>query len=330
VENTTSSTWLRGIGTTVLSLAILSFFIAWLLFRAEGWPFAILLAPPTLFAVAGALLFRARQHAARMVSATTFQSGVPNVLYLRPFEADVPPANYVLEFAFQGLYLPRLAAGILEGWATEEEQLSDALKQVGPLVAIGRPGERLPIPGAARKYAGEEWSWHVLDMMRRATLVVIRAGISPGVLWELEQARKTIPPQRLVLLIGPETNRKKAYRRFQAKAERLLHTPLPAWPLPRPPKGQRPSALVNERRGYIRFTRAGVAHYVPIHAPHRFQLGLKPVRRMYAYSFKPVLKELNLAWSPPARVSALKFGIALASSWLALLVLLVTMYALLN
>jgi hypothetical protein len=122
------------------------------------------------------LHFRGRQQAAK---SRTEGAGSPirdskaDVLYLRSFRTDASTRIKILA----------------SGLATEEEQLADVLRPFGDLIAIGRPGEPLPIPGAARMYATDsEWKSVVLDRMRSAPLVVIRAGTGPGLLWEVGQA----------------------------------------------------------------------------------------------------------------------------------------------
>jgi hypothetical protein len=65
---------------------------------------------------------------------------------------------------------------------SEEEALVDLLRPFGELVAIGRPGERLPTPGAARIYTSdEEWKDVVKRQMRATRLVVIRAAVGENV-----------------------------------------------------------------------------------------------------------------------------------------------------
>ena len=57
---------------------------------------------------------------------------------------------------------------------TEEEQLAEAMKDVGPFVAIGRPGEALPELGAGRPYASHaEWQDQVGQLISKAQLVVL-------------------------------------------------------------------------------------------------------------------------------------------------------------
>lgn len=103
--------------------------------------------------------------------------------------------------------------GFTSGWLTDEEQLGEVLRPFGDLVAIGKPGETLPTPGAARLYASDaEWKKVVIDQMQTARLVVIRAGTSEGLLWELKQAVQVMNPEKLLILILKM--RKKHYEAF--------------------------------------------------------------------------------------------------------------------
>jgi hypothetical protein len=150
-------------------------------------PFVWLVAP---LMIGGLLLhFRGRQQAARAVaesSGSPLRDSRPHVLYLRSFKTD--PAT-----PFKKLF---------SGFTTEEEQLADVLRPFGNLVAIGRPGEPLPLPGATRMYATEsEWKELVLDRMRSAPLVVIRAGGGPGLAWEVAQAFSTLRPKQILVLV---------------------------------------------------------------------------------------------------------------------------------
>ena len=90
------------------------------------------------------LCWRGRQYRAKATAQSIIGDSKPDVLYLRAFETD----SSVLRFVGWSFLLPRLIAGVI----TEEEQLRDVLRPFGDLVAIGRPGEKLPTPGAARLY----------------------------------------------------------------------------------------------------------------------------------------------------------------------------------
>jgi len=144
----------------------------------------------SLLGLGGLLLhFRGRQQAAKAVaegSSSPLRGSRPHVLYLRSFHAD--PATPLKK--------------LMSGFTTEEEQLADVLRPFGDLIAIGRPGEPLPLPGAVRMYANQsEWKALVLEHMRSAPLVVIRAGAGPGLAWEVGQAFSILRPEQIVILV---------------------------------------------------------------------------------------------------------------------------------
>jgi hypothetical protein len=69
---------------------------------------------------------------------------------------------------------------------TSEEKLSKHYNRVGPMIAVGKPTEDLPFPGASRVYFDEaNWQAGVLYLMSISRLIIIQAGVAPGVLWEL-------------------------------------------------------------------------------------------------------------------------------------------------
>jgi hypothetical protein len=144
------------------------------------------------------------------------------VLYLRGF-GDDPSAAVVDE-------LPgALSAGMLS-IHSREEHLMGALGAFGPVVAVGRPGEPLPHLGAARFYLpGDDWQSGVLRLMEQSQLIVLRLGDGEGVWWEVDRARATQPPGKLVLLIPGDrpdlTERLDAHLPIPAQVEK-------AYPLP--------------------------------------------------------------------------------------------------
>lgn len=83
---------------------------------------------------------------------------------------------------------------------TPEQALVDALNSVGPVVAIGKPGEPLPELGAARMYVDDSaWRTTVDELMRGAALVVIQSSDTPNLLWEVEHAIEVASPLRVVI-----------------------------------------------------------------------------------------------------------------------------------
>jgi hypothetical protein len=108
---------------------------------------------------------------------------------------------------------------------TEEEQLEKALSAIGPVLAIGRPGERWPRLGARRIYVpNEQWKERVTERMRDAALVVLRLGQSPGIRWEISEAMTHVRPERLLLVSSFD---KAQYLAFRQKLQETCDVALP-------------------------------------------------------------------------------------------------------
>jgi hypothetical protein len=87
----------------------------------------------------------------------------------------------------------------------EEERLAKTLGRcLGPVIAIGRPGEALPELGAYRLYISDQhWKKQLLQMLEQSQLVVMRLGASGGVLWEMKQSIDHLTPSKIVLYSEP-------------------------------------------------------------------------------------------------------------------------------
>lgn len=80
-----------------------------------------------------------------------------------------------------------------------EESLVRVLSQLGPVVAIGRPGDDLSFGGAARLFVADvHWRQAVEWLMDRARTVVIIVGRSEGLWWEIQTALNVLPRERLL------------------------------------------------------------------------------------------------------------------------------------
>jgi hypothetical protein len=104
----------------------------------------------------------------------------PPVLLLRSFTDDVAgiPPN---------MLIPRL----VRRRKRLEEMIGEQLTSAGPFVAIGRPGERLPQLGASRLYVGDsEWQAVVESYIARSDLIIVIAGKTHWVQWELANVLK--------------------------------------------------------------------------------------------------------------------------------------------
>lgn len=155
----------------------------------------------------------------------------PPVLYLRSFNSDADAnqaeGNKMINHFFR--------FGIPQNLATEEEQIALLMNQIGPFVAIGRPGEELPQLGAYRTYindfSAEEgmsldlfWKGKILELMDKSCLIVMRVGETEGFWWEVGNVSKIIDPKRVIFLL-PE--KAEDYEPFRKKAEEHLPLTLP-------------------------------------------------------------------------------------------------------
>jgi hypothetical protein len=221
----------------------------------------------------------------------------PDVLYLRGFGTDPP--------------FSATAMGFTSGWLTDEEQLGEVLQPFGDLVAIGKPGETLPTPGAARLYASDaEWKKVVTDQMQTARLVVIRAGTSEGLLWELKQAVQIMNPKKLLILLLKM--RKKHYEAFKKEADQIFNATFPK---------------VHELKrfgtisGFVRFSPDWSPNFLPLRAPS-LALGYKPYCTLFKFTLRPVFEEYGLEWKPPPRVSKLVLWLGICVLFLFVIFLL--------
>jgi hypothetical protein len=193
------------------------------------------------------------------------------VLYLRSFDDDIKAAKR-------------------RGSWTEEEHLVQMLALIGPVIAIGRPGEKLPQLGARRLYVSdEEWQGTVENLIKRSRLVAIRTGRSTGLLWEFQKCLELLRPDQLLLVVSGE-----------AALDAML-----------PGIGAAPSTRVRLGRGSIGAIRAFVIfrkNWTP--SIVRVKRGMfwcytKRVDNSYiaprlAYTLRPLFEQLGVAWPKPA------------------------------
>jgi len=232
--------------------------------------------------------FRGRQHAARARAQgpqSPFSESKPNVLYLRSFRTD-PSSNFKV---------------LQSGLSTEEEQLADVLRPFGDLIAIGRPGESLPIPGAARMYASDsEWKSLVLDRMRSAPLVVIRAGKGAGLLWEFGQVIEVLKPERVLVLVLDIAVREYAEFADQVKTNFGLSLPaLEPFSLL--------NALIDYRKspskvqpGFIRFSNGWIPEFLQMPSTV-ITFGYNDLKKSFNLALRPVFEENGLTWRAVGR-----------------------------
>ena len=150
-----------------------------------------------LFTAVGLLAYVAR-HFLRSAEATLSISGAPPVVYLRSFGDDV------------GLTSDRGGGSYRE---TFEQMVSKVMRRYGPFMAIGRPGEGLPLLGAARTYQSDDaWQAHALKLMKAAKLIVLIVGSTGGLRWEVLQIVAHDWQDKLLILMPPLPNPERTRR----------------------------------------------------------------------------------------------------------------------
>ncbi|MEV7283023.1 hypothetical protein AB0O01_00380 [Streptomyces sp. NPDC093252] len=249
-----------------------------------------------------------RSHTQRVIGSLDQFAGQPFVLYLRPFHADAVtmqqgaafhPNSSVSSFLRLGLEDPRSV--------TFEEGIVRLFRSVGQVVAVGQPGEKLPLPGAAKLYLPlNDWQPVVGDLIAKARLIVLIAGPGPGTLWEFTEAVRLAEPIRLVLLVLNEpvqtpAEPPPAYEAFRralpaAFSERGMTQPGP--PLPDCPALARPEKLtwLPGIDGLVRFAGDGTPEYVRFDPTALRSRGrMSQLRQMNQHILRPALKKIEEA-----------------------------------
>ena len=192
---------------------------------AEGWVvIGTVVAYLVVFAVIR-LFRRSQQWDALSAEEALRRDPRAPVVYLRAFTDDG-------QMAVRGRHWQDRVFGKLAGVltvTTPEQELAFILQRVGPVVAIGKPGERLPELGAARVYvAHDAWQQTVLDMLDRSSMVLARVGASPGVLWELDRVLSLASRSKvLILVLGSLEDQAASVRLIEARIGERLQLPSP-------------------------------------------------------------------------------------------------------
>jgi len=206
------------------------------------------------------------------------------VLYLRAFKDD-KLTHRVLDY--QGAILVM----------TEEEQMMRVLQEIGPTIAIGKPGSELPGIGAGRHYVEDsEWQDVVGRFIKRARIVVIRAAETVGLQWELKFAREALRPEQLIITLptAPYID----YKSFLEQATKQLFIDMPEFDLIGPPQYGLASSS-----GLVFFDDKWKANFSPfITSPVTSSLlgpWYAPYEATFRYAFKPVFENLFITWKKP-------------------------------
>jgi GYF domain 2 len=122
--------------------------------------------------------------------------------------------------------LTRLFLGIVAD--STEQSLVRYFDQIGPVLAIGKPGERIAQTGALREYvADDEWHGVVLSRLRDCQAVVIQPSQSAGMRWELETVCTSMPREKILFVLGVGPGSSNDYEELKELIEPMLNARLP-------------------------------------------------------------------------------------------------------
>lgn len=175
------------------------------------WIFAttLIVLPSGIIPAILAMLLAARLGALTLQQRNVLMPKLPPVLYLRSFDVDRT-----------SFFTP-----------SEEEILSPIFGTLGPMIAIERPGERLPNIGASR-IASDDNTWQNLvdELSDEASVIVMQIGTTPGFLWEFAHVVEHCDPRKVVLVQPFETRKNsltETYSTFRAMAKPHISHPFP-------------------------------------------------------------------------------------------------------
>jgi hypothetical protein len=216
--------------------------------QAGGWVSMIFFLAAILSLAAISLIYTGYRLGQRPAQRALKDDSRPPILFLRPFEVDgrtdLNPHGLLAQLLgiealgwfkrlgpignIHPLRILRLFFSVTADHS--EEQMARYFRRHGPFVAIGRPGERFSLGGAARLYVSDEmWQTAVLDLLDHSQFVVLQPSTTPGVRWEIEQTAKLVAPERILLCLMWFAGSQARYDQF-----RLHFAPATRLRLPRP------------------------------------------------------------------------------------------------
>ncbi|MGH7158424.1 MAG: hypothetical protein ACREGD_05180 [Candidatus Saccharimonadales bacterium] len=173
----------------------------------------------------------------------------PPILYLRSFNKELEKATYKGRFSQwrnlqspDGAYLfsvkpgrtlygarsfRRSLFGSKRSMFDEQMVFADVLNRIGPYIAIGRPTETFENMdlGAAKKFVSDDkWQDAVIQWLSRCAAVVLEAGDSDGLSWEMRRIVERVEPTRLLMILP---SKEEDYEAFRRRAAGIFPLPLP-------------------------------------------------------------------------------------------------------
>lgn len=194
--------------------------LAWL-----GYPLLVLFVILVLSRIRNLFLRRAWQSSARSAEDEIKRDHSRRpILYLRSFGLDKHLAKRSWSEKFLGT----------RPFANAEQKVTGELRKLGPVIAIGRPDEKLPALGAARFYvAHDRWQEKVALIVQESQYVLWATGETEGLRWELAHLVENLAPDKIVLWAHPSMipgnveKRETAWTNFCNTLGSIFPKPLP-------------------------------------------------------------------------------------------------------
>ena len=250
-----------------------------------------------LFAGGRRLVVRGKQHRAPVIASFGQLRGERYLLYLRPFGMDRRMAEPPPDAPGGGMRSPFEMPG-----HTTEDFILRQFSPLGEVVAVGQPGEELPLLGARRGYLPlDDWKAPVSALLQGSHTVLLSVAPGPGTEWEFTEALRTVAPERLVLMVACGAGEYDAFRRGVAElyAARRCQEGGSAWaslpdlpdcPVPAP-GGKRQWVL--PVRAFITFDREWRPTVFPFVVRVPWLRHLWTVRRLIHGELQPLLGRLG-------------------------------------
>jgi len=178
----------------------------------------------TVLIVAGALIRKSMSRSTlEIIHPAREAKGSAKLLYLRSFKLDGKGWVTTNTDIFEGLNL----------FPPELDLAKAFIKFDFHLIAVGRPGEKIPEIGFDRKYFNNDvWQQEVIKLISESVLIIYRPDPSDAVLWEFEQVLNAKASDKLMIWanMGYNTDiklNKVRYNIFKKKAFERLQEELP-------------------------------------------------------------------------------------------------------
>lgn len=140
-------------------------------------------------------LFRAKQYFQVSADSLLGKDKRPPILFLRSFSDD-PKVTAAAGITYEGL------AQLID--FSVETRLANDFMRFGPFIAIGSPQETVPQIGAARvKLSDDAWQAAVTRWMETSSAIVMYAGTTHWVGWELKRVIEGSFAEKLIILFPP-------------------------------------------------------------------------------------------------------------------------------